>query len=274
MVSAEHAQTDRLRDSVPSIVDHWQQLASQFRYNFNHSEDPLVKFLKDKMRPQNTLLDIGAGAGRLTLPLAMSCRKVVAVEPSPSMASALMDDIGLYGLSNVNVIQETWEDATVDPEDIVLCAHVIYGISDVEAFLRKLEAHARDQVWIVLFPESPQRSIYPMWQRVHGEERLRLPALPELQAALEEMKIESSLVRLPQQLPVGSLGGFTDLKEAHARIRDRLFLVDGSPKDQLLSRVIEGELEESDGVLRLKGFTPLEPVLVAWKAPKRERKCS
>ena len=264
MVEAEHAQAERLRDPAPPTSDHWQSLADQFRGDPYRPDDPLVEFLADRIEPHQTLLDVGAGAGRLALPLALRCRRVVAVEPSPSMASALLEDAERHGISNVSLVQAKWEEARVESEDVVLCVHVLYVVRDIQSFLRKLEAHAQEQVWAVLFPEPPQRRIYPLWQRVHGEKRLWLPSLPQLKDVLKEMGVEPRLTPVPPQQPGGLFGGFVSLEDAHVQLRGRLFLTEGSPKDQLLGQVLADELEEFEEGLRLKGFAPMEPVLVSW----------
>src|SRR5207302_4823852 len=51
--------------------------------------DPLVSTLRVALRPEETLLDAGAGAGRYTVPLAAVARHVTAVEPSAGMRSSL-----------------------------------------------------------------------------------------------------------------------------------------------------------------------------------------
>ena len=269
MVEAEHAQSERLRDPAPPTSDHWQSLADQFRGDPNRQDDPLVEFLAGKIEPQQTLLDVGAGAGRLALPLTLRCRRVVAVEPSPSMASALLEEAERHDISNVSLMQAKWEEAQVEPEDVVLCAHVLYVVRDIGPFIRKLEAHAREQVWVILYPAPPQRRIFPLWQRVHGEKRLWLPSLPQLRDVLKEMGVEPRLDPAPPQQPGGPLGSFTSPEDAHTQLRERLFLTEGSPKDQLLGQVLTDELEEFEEGLRLKGFAPMEPVLVSWRPGPR-----
>ena len=89
MVQAEQSQTERLRDPAPPPSDHWKGLADRFRSDPLRSDDPLLENLAQKLAPSHTLIDVGAGAGRLSLPLALRCRRVVAVEPSSSMGRDL-----------------------------------------------------------------------------------------------------------------------------------------------------------------------------------------
>ena len=84
MIEAEHAQSDSMRGTSPPD-DHWEPYAQQFKADPLRSDDTLVDRLLQWVASGCTLIDVGAGAGRLALPLALRCRQVTAVEPSPSM---------------------------------------------------------------------------------------------------------------------------------------------------------------------------------------------
>jgi len=261
MVVEEHAQTDRLRDPAPSPSDHWHGMTDSFRMDPRRTDDPLLDALLARLQPHHTVIDVGAGAGRLALPIALRCASVAAVEPSQSMASALAEEASRHGITNITLLQDRWEDAPVPPADIVLCAHVLYTCRDIETFVRKLDAHATSEVWVVLFHRPPQRRIYPLWLPVHGEERLWLPALPEFEQVLHHLNIEYSVQGLTPQ----DVGGFESLDQAWSQLRGRLFLTEGSEKDRRLGQVLADELIEEQGQLRLKGASPLEPSLVSWR---------
>src|SRR5262244_1977622 len=69
-------------------------------------------------------LDVGAGFGALTLPLAERPARVTALEPAPAMARALRRAARARGVGNVAVVQAPWAGCEVDPHDLVVCAHV------------------------------------------------------------------------------------------------------------------------------------------------------
>jgi len=52
-----------------------------------------------------------------TLALAPRVRRVVAVEPSAAMAAFIPLGAAERGITNVTVLESTWEDATVEPAD-------------------------------------------------------------------------------------------------------------------------------------------------------------
>ena len=134
MIEVEHAQSDEMRGAVPPPTDHWRPYAANFRADPRRAGDELVDLLLEYVNPDQTVLDVGAGGGRLALPIALKCRSLVAVEPSESMAYVLTQQAQESGIENVSVVQAEWQDARVDPADIVLCAHVIYTIRDIGGF--------------------------------------------------------------------------------------------------------------------------------------------
>lgn len=261
MIEVEHAQSDEMRGAVPPPTDHWRPYAANFRADPHRSGDDLVDLLLEFVSPDQTVLDVGAGGGRLALPIALKCRSLVAVEPSESMASVLTQQAQESGIENVSVVQAEWQDARVDPADVVLCAHVIYTIRDIGGFLRKLDTHAKKNVLIVAYNAPPQSQIYGLWKEVHGKERLPLPSLPQLKEVLEELGIDFKVRMLPAQPP----RGFDTLEDAVSQLSRRLYVAEGSPEEQRLELVLPGLLSEEEGVFRFRDSQPLRPALVSWQ---------
>ncbi len=144
---------------------------------------------------------------------------------------------------------------------MVLCCHVIYTIQEVEAFVRKLGTHAKDKVLAVLYQAAPQSRNYPLWAKVHAEERLALPSLSEFQEVLAELGIKAKVEGLGPQ----PRQGFDSLEQALQQLGSRLYVAADSPKMRLLENALEEFLEEEDGVFYVRGSKPLEPHLVSWQ---------
>ena len=265
-VEAEHAQSERMRGGPPP-EDHWEPYAQQFRADPHRTDDPLLDRLLEDVAPHHVVIDVGAGGGRLALPLALRCQHVTAVEPSPSMASVLLQQASDHGIHNVSLVQSRWEEAELAPGDIVICIHVIYTVRNIEQFVRKLESHARERVLIVLFKSPPQSQIYPLWERIHGEKRLQLPGLPQLEEVLRQLGIDAQVEMLHSQGP----RGFDSLDQAKEQLSQRLYLAHDNEKISLLESLLPDLLEEEDGIFRIKGAGPLEPALVWWRPTYPER---
>ena len=258
MVRVEHEQSDRMRGVRPA--DHWRQYARQFKADPRRTGDLLLERLRSRLLPGDALLDVGAGGGRLALPLALSCRSVTAVEPSPSMCAVLRETAGESGIG-VNVVESDWLSAEVEPADVTLCSHVMYVVEDIEPFIRKLERHSRRLALAVMFRSAPQSQLYGLWEQVHGEPRRALPSLPQFRNVLDELGIACQVEELPGERPFG----FASEEEAKEIIAHRLYVAPGSQAEARLARALDGSLaEEDDGVWRIKDSRPLQPCIVSW----------
>ncbi len=89
--------------------------------------DDLLNFVLEKIDNKDTVLDIGAGGGRWTIPIAATAGNVTAVEPSADMRAILCENINEAGMDNIDTVPSTWEEAAVEPHDVVVSAHAIYG---------------------------------------------------------------------------------------------------------------------------------------------------
>jgi len=112
--------------------------------------DPLRDFALKEMNAEDTVLEIGPGTGRWTIPLAGVCRSVTAVEPTSAMADTLRENLAKAGLQNVDVCSQTWEEASPAMHDQVICAHGMYGSPDLAAFVRKMERCARKRCYLAV----------------------------------------------------------------------------------------------------------------------------
>lgn len=93
-----------------------------------------------------TLLDIGGGTGLWALPIAQRGYRVTVVEPSEAMRSVFEDRRKLQPDLPLRVVREPWDEADVPRHSVVLCAHAIYGMEDIEGALAKMERSARSTV--------------------------------------------------------------------------------------------------------------------------------
>ena len=112
--------------------------------------DPLLDFVLKNINGEITVLDIGAGNGRWTIPLAKRARAVTAVEQSAAMLDLFRDNIATAELNNVQIVQSTWEEAIIEPHDITVCAHAMYASSNLASFVRKMEQYTRKTCYLAM----------------------------------------------------------------------------------------------------------------------------
>lgn len=75
-----------------------------------------------QLEPDDVVIEIGAGLGALTLPLAQQVKHVIAVEPDSKIATLLDNELQTAGISNVTIIER----------DFLEC--------DIEALARRFDA--------------------------------------------------------------------------------------------------------------------------------------
>lgn len=261
-VAAQHEQAQRAKlASGSESDDFWEPLSSFFRADPRRTDDVEVQRLLREVRPSTTLLDVGGGAGRFALPLALHCQHVTVVEPSPGMGESLRQLAAEAGIDNVTLVAQRWEDAAVEPADVVLCAHVVYMIEDIAPFIMKLAAHAREKVLMPTYMQPPMARYAPFWRWVHGEDKHELPGAMELMQVLWAMDIYPDL-EMFAAIPVRALRSW---ERALETLRHRLFVQPGTAKDALLQQAMrELLLETPDGYI-VKGTRPGRLALISWR---------
>ena len=260
MIRVEHAQSDGMRQGEPRPEDSWSDFAQRFRADPRRTDDLLVNHLRRQVSPEQVVLDVGAGGGRLALPLALCSKKVIAVEPSPSMCRVLREVADEFDVRNVEVVESGWLDAQVPQADVALCSHVLYTIQEIELFVRKLEEHA-SRILIVMYQAPPQSQNYPLWELVHGEPRLPLPSLPEFLEVLGQLGTEPEI----EVVHTERGRGFDSLETAREQLARRLYVMPESAEMERLEALLPQVLEEKDGGFAIKGATPLEPRVISWR---------
>ena len=259
MVRLEHEQSDRIRGQRPT--DSWATAAHNFKDDPFRTDDAVVEALRSRLIQGETLLDVGAGGGRLALPLALSCGAVTAVEPSPSMCAVFRETADEFDIRNVSIIESDWLNAAAEPADVVLCSNVLYVIADIGAFVRKLDSHARRLVLVILMRTPPRSQVHHVWEAVHGEPRLSLPTVPQFLPVLDELGIRPEIADLPEQPPLQ----FTSREAAIAGIASQLYVEPDTKEMQRLEQFLDRSLEPQDDAWRLEGAQPVRRCIISWR---------
>ncbi|HEV8697610.1 MAG TPA: NTP transferase domain-containing protein, partial [Candidatus Limnocylindrales bacterium] len=93
-VRASAEQVDRFRE-VPDGTDFYAPVTGLFRADPRRTDEPVLDALLRLVEPGETWLDIGAGAGRYALPIALALApsggRVIALDASPGMLDALIE---------------------------------------------------------------------------------------------------------------------------------------------------------------------------------------
>jgi hypothetical protein len=158
-------------------------------------------------------------------------------------------------------VAKRWEEAEVEPADVVLSAHVIYMIADIRSFVRKLVKHARQKVCLPTFMRPPRSRFAPFWCRVHGEEKQALPGAAEFMPVLWEMDIYPHL-EMFEAIPFRT---FKTWQKALDTLRQRLFVMPDTEKDALLQQAMHELLIATPTGYAIKDEKPGRLAFISWR---------
>ena len=251
-VRENREQAEKYRET--QAPDFYAPVSSLFVADPRRTDEPALSVLLASANDAQVWLDIGAGAGRYALPLALVVREVIAVEPSAGMRGALRTGMGEHGISNVRVVAGSWPEAAerlgdLPAADVSMIAHVGYDIEAIGPFLDAMEQATRDRCVAVLTDRSPASVADPFWPLVHGEERVPLPALPDLLEVLRTRGRETEVVRVERPPRT-----FDSVPALTAFVRRQLFIAEGGEKDLHFRAVLPDRIVNRDG-----GWTLADP---------------
>jgi SAM-dependent methyltransferase len=248
MRDAEHAQTAAHARALPPGADSWVGKARRFAQAHDRASQPdaFMRFVLPHLRTTDTVLDIGAGAGRHALFLAQQVAQVIAVEPSPSMRQQLEARQPNTAAARLTVLPATWPDVTIPQCDIAICSHVLYGVPEVGPFIAAMDAAARRACFVLLGLQQPSFALAPFWERIHGESRRPLPGALECLNVLHQLGVPAQFALVPASHFI-----FAGREEALEDLRWRLALPEDMLDDAALLSLIDELLEQnSSGGIR------------------------
>lgn len=198
MVNAVHSQQERLHGPAAG-EDYWSgPVARVFRFDPLRELDANLATIASYVQPWDVLLDIGGGAGRVSLPLARRCREVVNVEPSRGMRQEFRESAADAGIANARLVHSTWPNAEELKGDIAFSADVTYFVADIVPFIQGLEDAARRRVILNLWSQPPPNRRAPAFKLVYGEDPEASPGHTQLLPVLWEMGILPDIRVMPQ----------------------------------------------------------------------------
>jgi protein-L-isoaspartate O-methyltransferase len=112
----------------------------------------------------DAVLEVGAGSGGFTLPVAQRAARVTALDYSPAMLRVLEENVRRAGLDNVTAVAGDLESAPRAPHDVVLAANALYRVRDARPVVERLLRAARKRLLVVWSVGQAQP-----WERVARE---------------------------------------------------------------------------------------------------------
>jgi SAM-dependent methyltransferase len=150
-----------------------------------------------------SVLDVGAGAGAASLPLAEWATSITAVDSNADMLTAFAERADAIGVPHREVVGR-WPDVAADAasaiasdsgvHDVAVVHHVVYNVPDIVPFLAALDARTSRRVVIELPPHHPLSWMNPLWKRFHDLDRPSTPIAGDVVEILGAMEVRDLLV--------------------------------------------------------------------------------
>jgi len=169
----------------------WHFPAAIFAADVADEDSPSRRRALEAIREGGTVLDVGAGGGAASLPLAPPAGRVMAVDQNAELLAAFAARAAERGISHAEV-EGRWPDvaSSVRPADVVVCHHVLYNVPDLAAFATALTEHARRRVVVEITAVHPMVRLNPLWRHFHDLDRPEGPSADDAAAVLAEAGIE------------------------------------------------------------------------------------
>lgn len=262
-VRRNHEQVERLREAGPD-ADHYAPVADLFRDDPRRSGDAILDALLRRAQPDDTWLDVGAGAGRYAFPLALAVREVIALDPSPAMVTALADGMREHGIGNVRVVEGRWPEAATDLAplpcaEVSLIANVGHDTEHIGSFVDGLDAAARRACVAVMQELAPASHAAPFFLAVHGEPRDTLPALPDFVDLLSARGTAPSIELHERPARI-----WRSRDEVLTFLRRQTWVSPGSEADGRLAAELDRVAVPVSGGLTLGSPEPARVAIVEW----------
>ncbi len=156
------------------------------------SNTPSMRAAADLLGAGGTVLDVGCGGGRSSLPLGGLLRHVTGADEQSAMLDQFTEAAALRGIASSTVLGRWPEAAAACPvTDVVVCHHVVYNVAAIGEFVEALDSHASKGVVVELPERHPQSPLNDLWLRFWGITR---PVEPSSELFVEVVR---ELGRMP-----------------------------------------------------------------------------
>jgi len=135
----------------------WDERVDWFEDLVQQSDRAGMIMSRIKIEPSYRVLDIGAGPGTTTIPLAKIVKGVTVVEPSNGMLARLKENAAKENLANITYIPKKWEDVEIGKgkdieaggHDVVIASHSLV-MKEIKNALLKMNDAAKRCVYIFI----------------------------------------------------------------------------------------------------------------------------
>mgnify|MGYP001227036286 FL=1 len=119
-----------------SYIEEYKKAAAYW----NYPEVPYGQALRDMIRPDDVVADIGCGIGVVSQFMAPLCKRVLAIDKNEQSLQSLQNDLREKSIDNVKPVHACWPDVPSEDWDVaVVMYHYHFGYTslEIDTLLRK-----------------------------------------------------------------------------------------------------------------------------------------
>jgi len=243
----------------------WDKKSKQFNDSMMQNRERAEKQIaKIGLAPEYTVLDVGAGTGRLAIPIAKQAKSVTAIDPSKGMLACLHENMDKESVENITCTNKRWEDIElgidIEPHDVVIASHSL-SMLDMQKALAKINAAAKKSVYLFTFAGKWMDG--GLCEEICGEKRSSWSDYIYLCNILHDMGIYANVEIWDSEYEQH----YASLDEAVTKFKEMYDLP--SEKKEILKEHLSKILVEDDEVLCLKRNS--KSAMIWWQTNVNER---
>ena len=223
----------------------WNTVSKDFGKWLENDDYPDVLISSMRISPNDTVLDLGAAEGTISLKLAEKAKSVTALDRAEKMLEELDKKCMEQGITNVETVQMDIEDISLEntkKHDIILASRSFNGIYNIRERLELLNNLANKYVYITLFGSSTNEYRKEKAQ-IAGKKYNPGPDYIIAAHILKSLGIEPNIV----QLECEKLKEYHSLDEAVQRAVWKLGDIDEKNKEKLATHFKETFVKNERG---------------------------
>lgn len=262
MVRARERQKAEL--ATPLTEERWAEYAPTYRFDPRREPEPQLAAVIGLLESGDELIEVGGGAGRIGLPLALRAHSLVNVEPSAGMREQFDICVAEHGIANTRALASLWPPAEPMQADLVVSADVTYFVAEIQPFLLALHHAARRRVALLTWTVPPPNVNAALFRLAFGVEEAPAPSFRELLPILWEngiipdVRVVDEWFTWPERLPTDEASAI-EFALAELEPRD-----EPAARRQVAAHL--DELYERGAVWEPTWRTPSQAMLISWPA--------
>ena len=188
------------------------------------------------------IIDVGAGNGFFSIPLARQGFIVKAVEPSAEMIKVFQDKIDKQITSLINIYHSNWESWEGKKSDALICIHAIYTMN-IDKAIQKMKLHSNKSLLIIRSDEETTALSWLIRKEMNIERRL----LKHTRMRVTSIFNEHHIKFITKDIEISKVLFFENIEDALGYYCFSLGV--GSFSQKTVRKIIEAHLKWKNGKL-------------------------